>query len=279
MGRYEFCYVCSGGVCGRVTCFAADDPATVSGDLVMWDLSVPCKVVRQAVMALDQIGGFSSAVASGIVREVTVPKMPLGQWSIDVTANFPAHRGGLGEIGVSVEIAANPPWRPASVNHQLALVEPEDSANFQLQLSPREALSYTAVPYAVLAGVGAQVQNYTGAVSQHADTWIRLSMEDFPVAFAHISATPALLALADITVQFSYTRKWPAATTACFEWRGWRHCVSISECGVSQIDRALGRRAARWRDAVAWAFQSGADCSGPAFVSGVRTASDRSLVR
>ncbi|HEV2645506.1 MAG TPA: hypothetical protein VGU46_03990 [Acidobacteriaceae bacterium] len=182
-----------------------NDTATVSGDLVMWDLSKPCKVFRQAVMTLDQIGGFSPAMASSIVREVTVPKMPLGQWSIDVTANLPAHRAAVGEVGVSVEIAANPPWRPVSVNQQLALVEPEDSANFQLQLSPREALSYTAVPYAVLAGVGAQVQNYTGAVSQHADTWIRLSMEDFPVAFAHISATPALLALADITLQFSYT--------------------------------------------------------------------------
>ena len=155
-------------------------------------------------MTLDQIGGFSPATVAGIVREVTVPIMPLGQWNIDVTANLPTHRAPLGELGISVEIAANPPWRPASTNHQLPLVEPDDSATFPLQLSPRESLSYTVVPYAVLEGVAGQVQNYTGTVSQHTDTWVRLSMNDFPVTFAHVSATMALLAFATVIVTFSY---------------------------------------------------------------------------
>lgn len=182
-----------------------NDPATLSADSLVWDLSQPCKVFRQGVMTLDQIGGFSPATVTSLVREVTVPVMPLGQWSIDVTANLPAHRAPVGELGISVEIAANPPWRPTSINHQLPLIEPDDSATFPLQLSPREALSYTVVPYTVLAGAAGQVQNYTGTVSQHTDTWVRLSMDDFPVTFAHVSATAALLALASVIVTFSYS--------------------------------------------------------------------------
>ena len=186
-------------------CLQFADPATLSNDAITWDLSQPTRVLRQASIVLDQLGGLSAALLSSIVREVTVPAIPLGQWSVDITTNLPAHRAPGSQIGVSVQLAANPPFRPSSIDHQFPFIEPDDRATCQLHLSPREALSYTAVPFAVIATATGGVYNFTGATSQHTDNWVRLSTADFPVSYAHVSISPQLAALSNVTLTFSYT--------------------------------------------------------------------------
>jgi hypothetical protein len=117
-------------------CLQFADPATLSNDAVTWDLSQPTRVLRQASIVLDQLGGLSAALLSSIVREVTVPAIPLGQWSVDITTNLPAHRAPGSQIGVSVQLAANPPFRPSSIDHQFPFVEPDDRATCQVAPQP-----------------------------------------------------------------------------------------------------------------------------------------------
>jgi hypothetical protein len=137
-------------------------------------------------------------------RASSIPPLEIGFFAIDLAANLPARRVGVPAIGVTVELAPNPPVRPSAVSQTLMFRSPDDAGAIQVQLGPRETLEYSLSTFAVLAA-GRSVQRYDGPPRRLHDTWLQLQPADFPVDFAHLSGTPRLLALADIRGSLGYT--------------------------------------------------------------------------
>jgi hypothetical protein len=200
----SYCRFVPAASIGDAHCLLLNDSANVPAAAINWDLSQPTRVMRQAIMTLDQLGSFTTGAVAAMVREVLIPSMPVGHWTIQVTANLPQHRSPMSVLGVSVQLPARPPFRPSSIDHQLPLAEPQDEASCTLQLSPQEALTFSVQPYAVIAGKGG-VHTYTGTARPQTDTWVRLTAADFPVVFGHFTGSQQLLAVANLLVTFTCT--------------------------------------------------------------------------
>ncbi|HEY6326654.1 MAG TPA: hypothetical protein VIW73_09120 [Candidatus Cybelea sp.] len=184
------------------------DPSQLGVAVTQWDLSQPAPGRRQYVLTLDILTGLRAWVAknglASLVRDLTVPMLQVGTHSIDFNANLPPNRQGVAVIGANVEVAANPPSRPSSISQTVTFEEPNDSGSLQFQLSPSEQLAYTLAGFAVVA-VGPDVAEYQMPPRPHTDVWVQLGADDFPVAFAHVTAAPRLLALATLDVALTYT--------------------------------------------------------------------------
>jgi len=184
------------------------DPSRLGVEVTQWDLSQPAPGRRQYVLTLDILTGLRAWVAKNglgsLVRDLTVPMLQVGTHNVDFSANLPPNRQGVAVIGANVDVAANPPSRPSSVSQTVTFEEPNDSGSLQFQLSPSEQLAYTLAGFAVVA-VGADVAEYQMPPRPLTDVWVQLGADDFPVAFAHVTAAPRLLALATVNVVLSYT--------------------------------------------------------------------------
>ncbi len=186
------------------------DVAQLTPGTIAWDLSLPALAYRQWVLELDATSDLRAAVAKNgldfFVKEIVAPPLEAGVYSIDVTANLPPNRNGVPAIGANIELAANPPFRPASSSVQVVLAEPSDRASAVLHLSPGEAFGYGVRSFALLAVPGAlPVELDAPAARPCSDAWVTLTADDFLVTFAHVTAADRLLALATLTVALQYT--------------------------------------------------------------------------
>ena len=186
------------------------DPAQLAPGTVTWDLSQPALAYRQWVLDLDASTDLRAAVAkNGIdffVKEISAPPLEAGVYSIDVTANLPPNRNGVPAIGANVELAPNPPFRPAGSSVQVVLSEPSDAGSAVVHLSPDEPLAYGVRSFAVLAIPGAlPIELDAPAARACSDAWTTLTPDDFLVTFAHVTAADRLLALANVTLALQYT--------------------------------------------------------------------------
>jgi hypothetical protein len=184
------------------------DPARLGTGSIQWDLSQPAPGRRQWVLTLDILTSLRAFVAkngvASLVRNLMIPALQVGTYSIDFNANLPPNRVGVPAIGATVELAANPPMRPNSISETVNFVEPDDSGAVQFRLSPSEQLAYTLSGFAVVAA-GATVQEYAMPPVARGDLWVELGADDFPVAFAHVTAADRLLSLATLQIVLAYT--------------------------------------------------------------------------
>ena len=183
-------------------------PGQVDAGTVQWDLSQPAAVFRQYVLTLDPLSTLAPVVASGggdkLIRDVVVPPLNFGIYNIDLTADLPRNRVGVPALGVNLQVAAHPPSRPSSISKTVTLSEPEDRASVQLQLTPRESLAYTTSGFAIVVA-GQNEWQFQSAPCSRSDDWTKLTMDDFPVLFAHLSAASRLLAMAKLAVTLTCT--------------------------------------------------------------------------
>lgn len=175
---------------------------------VSWDLRQAVAVPRQWVMTLDSLTSLRATAESGgidgLVKYVTIPPLDLGFRSVDLAANLPSNRVGVPAIGVNIEVPANPPNRPNAISRTVTFTPPDDEGTVKFRLSPKETLSYTLAGFAVVAA-GASVHEYDMPQRPLGAPWVQLQASDFPVTFAHLTATDRLLKLAKLTGALSYT--------------------------------------------------------------------------
>jgi hypothetical protein len=180
--------------------------AQLAATTIQWDLSQPAVGARQWVVSLDlltSLRALASSAIDALVRYVSVPQVPVGEFSVQLSADLPSARTGIAVIGANVEIAANPPARPSSVASTVTFAEPDDEATVQFRIGPAESLAYTTSGFAVITA-GTLVRQYDGAPQARTDPWVQLYDADFPVKFATITAAQRLLALANVHIAVSY---------------------------------------------------------------------------
>lgn len=179
-------------------------PAEVPSGHVTWDLRQPLPTARSLVLDLDPVTSARAFVlAHGVDALVTrrvVPVLQTGQLSVAVTANLPAVRLGVLELGVELVAPPRPPVRPQQVSAHTQLDPPADTAPMRLRLSPAEPPEFISVAYAVMPDGGNEPLRGP-AVPRHGDT-VRLSVTDFPLTFLPVRADPAVLALSSVHVRF-----------------------------------------------------------------------------
>jgi hypothetical protein len=181
-------------------------PAEAPAGHVTWDLSQALATWRPLVLDQDPLAGVRSFVAangtSALVARSAVPPMPTGQLSVTVTANLPAVRLGVLELGVELVAPPRPPVRPQQSSAVARLDPPADRASLRLRLSPVEPPEYTCQAYAVVAGGGNEPLRGP-AVPRRGDT-VALGAADLPVTFVPVRADPAVLALATVHVRLQF---------------------------------------------------------------------------
>jgi hypothetical protein len=169
--------------------------------VVSWDLSQPVAVRRALVASLDPFDAARRIVSAdgiaAVVKHTVVPPLAAGTRRVHVAANLPAVRTGVVALGVDIVAPARPPHRPQAVRQTVELVAPADSAVATLRLSATEPTSFTYTPWAVVERSGA-VERLDATPVPHQGESLDLGVADFPVRFASVGATPALLDLAAI---------------------------------------------------------------------------------
>jgi hypothetical protein len=180
--------------------------AQLAATTIQWDLSQPALGAQQWVVTLDlltSLRALASSAIDALVRYVSIPQVPVGEFSVRLNADLPSARTGVAVVGANVEIAANPPARPSSIASTVTFTEPDDEGTVQLRIGPSESLAYTTSGFAVIAA-GTLVRQYDAAPQARTDPWVQLYDADFPVRFATIAAAQRLLALASVHVAVSY---------------------------------------------------------------------------
>jgi hypothetical protein len=169
---------------------------------VTWDLTEPLSVPRVRVLSLDPFDAVRQLVASegpaAFIRQTTVPPLDSGTRRIGVSANLPPRRLGVFTLGVHLSAPPRPPKRVQALNHTVELAAPADSATAMLRMSPAEPLEYEYSTFAVIQRAAA-VERLEAAPRLHRGETLDLGVDDFPVRFVGVEATPGLLALATAT--------------------------------------------------------------------------------
>lgn len=181
-------------------CFAFPGPLPVSR--MDWDLRVPAEGLRGFVLPLAPLAP-AREIASSLVHEISIPPLDLGFRDIVVSANLPPNRAGLPAVGVRISLPPAPPDRPSGIDASAVFAPPDDTARISIRLGPDEPLAYAATTFAIVAA-GASVQQLEGPGRTVQGPFLRLQPADFPLAFAHVTASERLLAQATVTGALSY---------------------------------------------------------------------------
>lgn len=166
-----------------------------------WDLSQPQETARPFVLALDPLAAARTLVKEqGLdtaFRETRVPALQTGFVPLSVAANLPEKRQGALMLGVTLSAPANPPLRFQAIAETIELIPPVDRAAVVLRFSPVEEPAYSATAFAVVQDSGG-VRKLAGAELARKGGQLRLTPDDFPLAFIGVAAERSLLELAGI---------------------------------------------------------------------------------
>lgn len=176
--------------------------STASTGSFRWDLSEPIVTWRAIVAEFDPLADARAFVAAhgvdALITETDIPSLPTGLNMVTVTANLPAVRPGMLEMGVILDAPPNPPWRMQERTATVVLAPSAEIAYPILHLAPDEPLRFNAISYAALAGA----DELRGPGLQCEGETLRLHLNDFPVDFFIVKASAALLDLCTIRLTF-----------------------------------------------------------------------------
>jgi hypothetical protein len=182
-------------------CFAM--AANLPLELLDWDLSLPAAGTRAYALRLDTVSGLAALDPGTLVAEVTIPPLDLGFREVQVAANLPAPRQGAPAIGVRISTPAAPPKRPNGISQTVSFQPPDDIARASLRFDPDETFAYDLTPFAVVAG-GAFAHELDAPALHQSAGFVQLQARDFQLVFAHITASPRLVAAAAIDGELTY---------------------------------------------------------------------------
>lgn len=185
----------------RGICWTLPAVSEISGGTVEWDLSQVVEAPHGISLDFDPIAAVRQLVAAqglgAAVHEVSVPPLETGAIAVTVSANIPAQRPQVLELGVSIDAAANPPNRMQPIQETLVLTPPKDSAGAVLHFSPLESPAYTCSTFLVLMD-SQGVRKLDGQPVKYDGLIVQLSPDQFPVTFVPLEASSTLLALATL---------------------------------------------------------------------------------
>lgn len=177
------------------------EPSEVGDERYEWDLDVPRAAERLFLLRFDPFGEVQEALdvhgMDAFVRNVTVPPLRTGAVVVDVSANLPLERSGIPAIGVHLEVPPRPPDRVQVQSRSLEFKPPEDrgSAGFEFSPEERPAGRYRTF---LLADTGDGVERIEGEPASFEGDRLFLTVDDYPVRFVPVAATPSLLEQARI---------------------------------------------------------------------------------
>lgn len=187
----------------------------VSG-VVSWDLAQPIAARRPLVASLDPFDEARRLVSAqgiaAVVKQTVVPPLAAGTRRVHVAANLPSIRSGVVSLGVDLVAPERPPHRPQAVRQTVELLPPGDSGLATLRLAATEPASYRYTTWAVIERSGT-VERLSGPSVSHDGEALDLGVDDFPVRFVSLAASPALLDIA--TVAGAWKGRTPAGPFEC----------------------------------------------------------------
>jgi hypothetical protein len=181
--------------------FLLAGPETVGSGKFDWNLADPFATTRTHVLSLHPLETVHELVKNegtiNVCREITVPPLPIGTFTVNVVANLYTERLNVVSVGVELRVPPHPPVRPQTVTATALLKPPSDTASVLLRLSPLEQLAYTYTTYAVVSSARG-IERLEGKPGQHMGDYLDLDSDDFPVSFCPVAAAPDLLEIATV---------------------------------------------------------------------------------
>ncbi|KAM3093740.1 hypothetical protein ACKFKG_18490 [Phormidesmis sp. 146-35] len=166
-----------------------------------WDLSQPLQAYRTIVFSLDPLESARQLVQNqgleAVFRELTVPPIPTGTWTIRASANLPDRRLGVIAIGVTLKSPPALPYRPQARIASAQFIPPDDTATLTLRLSPIEKLEYKFFTSVVLEDATGTRELKSEEIT-HQGERLSIRPDQFPVKFLMIEGTRSLLTLATL---------------------------------------------------------------------------------
>lgn len=193
--------------------------ADVPAGIVRWNLAQPYAIRRAWVFTLDPFSAARKLAAgagiSAVYREVTTAPLPLGFFNVDVQAFLPSPRVGAADVGMVIDMPANPPLQPQGESHTIVLQPPADQASLALRLPPFQKLAYARRTFADLVE-GGHVRRLYGPTVNDTGATVWLQPGDLPIDLLEMSADPALLAMATLVGTLTYTAPGGATVVTAF---------------------------------------------------------------
>jgi hypothetical protein len=173
-----------------------------------WDLNEPTPTARLVSLRFDPLAAARDLVAShgidAVVSMDTVRKLQTGIVSLSIAANLPAQRQGVLSLGVTVKMPPKMPYRPQQINRTVELQEPRDSGSVQVQLSPKEKLSYLYQTFVILQDPASGIRRLEGVDTHGEGEKLTLNIDDFPVSFVPVEASDRLLSAGAVSGTLRY---------------------------------------------------------------------------
>ncbi|MEM7132929.1 MAG: hypothetical protein AAF702_41885 [Chloroflexota bacterium] len=166
-----------------------------------WDLSRPIQVPRPLLLTLNPFDAAQQLVqdegVDAVITKTTVPPIPAGFQRISVVTNLPENRQGIWDLGVTVRVEPQLPFRPQAQVKTVSLREDPSIFDVDLRFSPVEKPEYNVFTYTVVRDAGG-IEQIKGEIETHQGNVVFLRPDDFPVDFVPIEASQSLLRLATI---------------------------------------------------------------------------------
>ena len=177
------------------------DPDSVGSGILEWNLLDPVIVERTFTLKLDPLNDARAMIRShgmgSILRQTTVPPIPLGVYTVEMQVNLPAERPGVLAMGINLHVPPCAPQRPQPVAATVQFKSPDTSAIATLRLAPLEKLSYTYTTFVILQQ-GNSIKSLEGQPRLSESDFLSLNQDDFPVNFISVEADQSLLDVATI---------------------------------------------------------------------------------
>ncbi len=185
-------------------------PESVGSGEFKWDLSQAINAPRVIRLMLNPLAAAQQLVLqngmNSVWHETIVPPLKTGNLFVLITANLPAFRPNVLAVGVTLLAPARPPFRMQSINQTIDLQLPDDKGKTVLRLSPAEPSGYNYQTFIFIKGLKG-IERLNGITTPHSGEHLDLTIDEFPVSFVMVEATPQLLELSAIHIHVLQTKK------------------------------------------------------------------------
>jgi hypothetical protein len=175
-----------------------------------WSLMEPYLTSRYVVLSFDLLSDVRHVIQSDtdgafVIFHTSASLPSLGHSVVKVFCNLPTERVGIAALGATLTFPSNPPDRPQEKIVTVEFNPPDDVAQAEVRLAPGEPLNYTYSTFAVVADEQG-VRQIDGPERSGTGSTLRLSPDDFPLAFALVEMGPDLAHQASVSGTCLYDR-------------------------------------------------------------------------
>jgi hypothetical protein len=184
------------------------DDADVPDNLT-WDLAAPMLAPRALALGFDPFAQARKLVAASgigsVVKRIVTPALSSGFQRIVVTSNVPQQPAGIDMLGFRLRFPPRPPHRPHEISKTVDVAR--TATGFaDVQLAPDEPVAWRSKCIAAVAGERG-VEMIESPETAGEGSFAFAAAGSFPVRFIECTASPEILALADLLVTVTGKRR------------------------------------------------------------------------